>query len=114
MLVCPYQKRKYLPNEELNVMMSNNGVSTVCSLNLLGVKIDHNFTWQAHINDIQKRIASNIGLLYRIHMFLDNASMILFYNAHILPLIDYCINIWGHAAYVHIDRYKFFRIEWQG
>ena len=30
--------------------------------------------------------------------------MILFYHAHFLPVIDYCINIWGHAAEVHIKK----------
>ena len=62
-------------------MMLNNEIQTVDSMKLLGVYVDHNLRWQNHINSIQKRLVSLIGLLYRIRPFLDKASMLLFYNA---------------------------------
>ena len=43
--------------------------------------------------NIPKCLVSRTGLLYRICLVLNKATMILFYNAHILPLIDYCINM---------------------
>ena len=103
-LVCPYQKYVHLPDRNMNVTLLNTELATVDSLKLLGINIDNNLSWQTHIDIVQKRLVSLIGLMYRIRMFLDEKNMILFYHAHFLPVIDYCINIWGHAAKVHIKK----------
>ena len=103
-LVCPYQKCVHLPDRNMNVTLLNTELATVDSLKLLGINIDNNLSWQTHIDIVQKRLVSLIGLMYRIRMFLDEKNMILFYHAHFLPVIDYCINIWGHAAEVHIKK----------
>ena len=29
---------------------------------------------------------------------------ILLYISHILPLVDYCINVWGHCSNCHLER----------
>ena len=104
MLICNHQKRIHLSEIDLNIMMLNNEIQTVDSIKLLGVYVDHNLRWQNHINSIQKRLVSLIGLLYRIRPFLDKASMLLFYNAYVLPVLDYCISIWGHSAEIHMHK----------
>ena len=45
-----------------------------------------------------------VGLLYRIRPFVDRKCLILFYISFILPLLDYCLNIWFSAANVHIQK----------
>ena len=95
-------------DRNMNVTLLNTELATDDSLKLLGINIDNNLSWQTHIDIVQKRLVS---LMCRIRMFLDEKNMILFYHAHFLTVIDYCINIWGHAAEVHIKRFKCCKIE---
>ena len=95
-LVCP--KRVHLPDRNMNVTLLNTELATDDSLKLLVINIDNSLSWQTRIDTEQKRLVSLIGLMCRISMFLDEKNMILFYHAHFLPVIDYFINIWGHAA----------------
>ena len=111
MLICSHQKRIHLSEIDQNIMMLNNEIQTVDSMKLLGVYVDHNLSWQNHINSIQKRLVSLIGLLYIIGPFLDKASMLLFYNAYVLPVLDYCISIWGHSAEYTCINYRFCKTE---
>ena len=55
----------------MNVTLLNTELATVDSLKLLGINIDNNLSWQTHIDIVQKRLVSLIGLMYRIRMFLD-------------------------------------------
>jgi hypothetical protein len=50
---------------------------------------------------IQKTIRkcnSQLYLLLRIKQYLDLQSRKLFFNAYILPHLDYCCTIWGHCS----------------
>ena len=38
------------------------------------------------------------GLLWRIKEFLPEATRLLFYNSYFVPLMDYCINVWGQSS----------------
>ena len=42
--------------------------------------------------------------MYRLRPFLNRQMLCMFYNAYILPHIDYCINIYGHACDTHIKK----------
>ena len=59
---------------------------------MLGGHIDNSLSWSFHIDSTLKKCNSLLFLLNRIKQYLK-----LFYNAYILPHLDYCCSIWGNA-----------------
>ena len=104
MLVCSHQKRASLLTDRIVLSYNNNTLTQVEEVKVLGLTIDQNLTWKPHIEKTCNKISKLIGLLYRIRPFIDKNCMILYYNSFILPLIDYCLNLWFDAGNVHVHR----------
>ena len=64
---------------------------------LLGVHINSSLTWTSHIEATLKKCNSLLFLLNRIKQYLNVPTRKLFYNAYILPHLEYCCSIWGDA-----------------
>ena len=56
----------------------------------LGVHIDGNLSWECHINEISKKIASGISANKRIGYFLPFEILLNVYNSLVQPHFDYC------------------------
>ena len=67
-------------------------VSTVKSL---GVHIDENLTWECHINELSKKIASGISAIKRIRYLVPYKTLLSVYNSLVQPHFDYCSLVWG-------------------
>ena len=66
---------------------------------LLGVHINNSLNWSFHIEieSTLKKCNSLLFLLNRIKQYLNVPTRKLFYNAYILPHLDYCCSIWGNS-----------------
>ena len=64
---------------------------------LLGVHINNSLSWSTHIDSTLKKCNSLLFLLNRIKKYLNIPTRKLFYNAYILPHLDYCCSVWGNA-----------------
>ena len=64
---------------------------------LLGVHINNSLSWSTHIESTLKKCNSLLFLLNRIKKYLNIPTRKLFYNAYILPHLDYCCSVWGNA-----------------
>lgn len=62
---------------------------------LLGVIVDSSLSWCPHIEQTLKKCNTQLYLLSRIKQYLSIPVRKLFYNAYILPHLDYCCTIWG-------------------
>ena len=49
-------------------------------------------------------ISSKLALLRRIKRYLPIEYRKLFYNAYILPSLDYCLTIWGNTSKTQVER----------
>ena len=63
---------------------------------LLGVYIDSNLSWSQQVEATIKKCNSLLYLLNRIKCYLSIPIRKLFFNAYILPHIDYCCTVWGN------------------
>ena len=63
----------------------------------LGVYIDQNLTWNAHIEHISKKIASCIGILKKNRSFVPFETLLCIYNALVQPHFNYCSVVWGNC-----------------
>ena len=64
----------------------------------LGVLIDGNLSWECHINEISKKIASGISAIKRIRYFLPFEILLNAYNSLVQPHFDYCNVVWGNCS----------------
>ena len=64
----------------------------------LGVHIDGNLSWECHINEISKEIASGVSAIKRIRYFLSFEILLNVYNSLVQPHFDYCNVVWGNCS----------------
>ena len=70
-------------------------VSTVKSL---GVHIDENLTWECHINQLSKKIASGISAIKRIRYSVPYKTLLSICNSLVQPHLDYYSSVWGSCS----------------
>ena len=68
----------------------------ICSVQL--VSIDRNLSWEYHINEISKKIASGISAIKRIRYFLPFEILQNVYSSLVQPHFDYCNVVWGNCS----------------
>ena len=88
----------------LSLEINNEIIENSKSEKLLGVFIDQNLDFDKHIDYVCKNVSSKIGLLNKIKKFLPLHTRKLYYNAYILPVIDYCLTVWGSAPKFQLER----------
>ena len=72
---------------------------------VLGVNLDSLLHFSDHINYVCRKLSSLSGLLWRIREFVLEKKQT-YYNSYCLPLMDYCINIWGHCNKTQLEIIK--------
>ena len=70
-------------------------IERVNQFNFLGLTIDENLNWHAHIQKISNRISRALGVLSRVKRFLPKHILRLLYNSLILPHLQYSVLAWG-------------------
>ena len=64
---------------------------------LPGIHVDNTLSWAIQVESTIKKCNSLLHLLNRIKQFLSVPVRKMFYNAYILPHLDYCCTIWGNT-----------------
>ena len=60
----------------------------------LGLIIDENLSWRAHIHEFSKKVSSSIGAFKRVRPFVSMYTAIKIYKGLIEPHFDYCSTVW--------------------
>ncbi|KXJ26086.1 putative RNA-directed DNA polymerase from transposon BS [Exaiptasia diaphana] len=81
--------------EELSITLKDSKLDNVCEHNLLGVKIDNKLSYDAHIDDLAKKLAKRIGLLRHVRSYLKQGQREIYYNTVIKPTLLYGSDIWS-------------------
>ena len=64
----------------------------------LGVHIDENLSWNMHIHEIAKKIASGTGGLKHIGLFVPTKTLHTIFNSLVQPHINYCCVVWDNRC----------------
>ena len=67
-------------------------------LNFLGLQLDSQMTWQAHINALAGKINRSLGILNRLKHYLPLNIKKLMYNSLVLSHLNYGILLWGFTG----------------
>ena len=100
MVVAVRQKQQIKPLT-LNLAIENHTIKQVAEHRLLGVTIDEQLKWKAHIKNVCKNVSRNVYLLSKLKGFVDIDARKMFFNAHIKSHIDYCSTTWDGSGEVH-------------
>ena len=68
----------------------------------LGVTIDENLNFKAHIDNVNTKVSRLAGILYRIKNNLTLTARKTFYNSFILPYLSYNVINWGNTNETHL------------
>ena len=90
----PHQKKKQFSPQ---LLISNKCLKEETSIQYLGVMLDCNLKWKAHINYLTKKVKRNIGLISKIGYFVDLGTLINLYYSLIYPFLTYSLIAWGHT-----------------
>jgi hypothetical protein len=109
MYISSKHKQNYI--YESNPCISYKTEQIVCSSEekLLGITINNTLSWQSHIDNVLKKCNSLLHLLSRIKLFIFIPERKMFYNAYILPHLDYCCIIYGNCTSFLED--KFIKVQ---
>lgn len=93
-------------NNMPNLTLHLNGaqISRSDSIKYLGVTIDENLKWKNHITKTCNTLRRNIGIIARAKFMLDKKTLLLLYNALILPYLSYNALIWGSNFQTNLTR----------
>ena len=76
----------------------------------VGLIIDENLSWKAHIHEISKKVSSGIGALKRVRPFVSMYTAIKIYKGLIEPHFDYCSAVWDGLTQELIEKLQNFKI----
>ena len=68
----------------------------------LGVKIDVNLSFSAHIDYICSKLSRTVGIIYRLKELVPKMVKISLYNTLFYPLLTYNILVWGSTTNNHL------------
>jgi len=86
------------------IEINGSEIKKVTSLKHLGVYIDQNLNWDAHIDSICKKVGKSIYGLKQVRDFVPVDTLIIMYKALIQPTFDYCDLVWSNLNKGLADR----------
>ncbi|MCG8048030.1 MAG: reverse transcriptase domain-containing protein, partial [Candidatus Thiodiazotropha endolucinida] len=97
-------RQKLNDSRPLNLIVDTIHIENVSKQKLLGIFIDANLTWSAHIDYLCSTISSKISLLRQLAVYVPTEVLKLFYQGYIIPLLDYGCVTWGTTSATNIER----------
>ena len=94
MVISSRQKLQHLNDYTMNIHIDGVPINQSNQSKSLGLIIDENRSWKAHIHEISKKVCSGIGALKRVRPFVSMHTAIKIYKGPIEPHFDYCSAVW--------------------
>ena len=88
----------------LNLFVEDQAIRQVKEHRHLGVIIDNELKWEAHINSLSKSVARNVYLLSRLRHVTSPEACYFFFNSHIMSKINYISNVWDCCSEIHMKK----------
>ena len=103
MVVTTRQKHQ-LETLSLKLYVNSSKIDQVKEHRVLGIVLDQELKWEAHIRSLCKKLARNLYLLSKLSLYASKEALLIFYHAHIISHINYASSIWDGAAEVHLKK----------
>ena len=88
-------KKPYLPQNLPEIFINNTVIKRHYVTKFLGVFLDENITWKAHIDYISTKISKSIGILYKSRKYLCKKDLTQLYYSFVHTYLNYANIAWG-------------------
>ena len=85
----------FLSCRDENVKMANTIISPTKSVKYLGVHLDKNLTFKAHVRSVIGKLAKHVSVIMRLRNFCISSIVIRYYNIYMKPIIQYGLLVHG-------------------
>ena len=102
MLIGTKAKLRHFDSVKININGTRLGRVTECKY--LGVTLDENLSWKAHINQVRNKSLGSLYLLKRSRSFIDEKTALLLYKTIIQSHFDYCSITWMNGNLCDLQR----------
>ena len=99
-----HTRQKRVNIDDISIVIDGKTIPFTTNTKFLGINIDNNLTWKAHINHITTKISKGVGVLSRLSKELPYNVLILIYNTILLPYLTYCCITWGFTYQTYINK----------
>ena len=93
MVIFKSKQKKF--EGDLKIKLCGKRLYPTESLKYLGVKIDTNFIWQYHVNDLSIKLSKANGLLFKMRKYVSFKKLRSIYFAIFDPYLSYCCLVWA-------------------
>ena len=98
-----HRNRRKLPDNIPDVFLNNSILDRLSSTRYLGVYLDDNLNWSAHVGYVSRKLSRYVPVIFKVRQCLTRKSLKLLYNSLIYPHLIYCNTVWGSARNSHIS-----------
>ena len=84
--------------QDVQLTYNNNIIEKVDEFKYLGVKLDSNLSWSAHVDYMCKNVSKRTGIIKRMKHFLPNQTIVMLSNALVIPHFDYGSTVWSNFS----------------
>ena len=103
-MVITTRQKHQLETLSLKLSVNSSNIEQVKEHRVLGIILDQEMKWEAHIRSLCKKLARNLYLLSKLSSYASRDALLMFYYAHVLSHINYASSIWDGAAEVHLKK----------
>lgn len=91
-------------SSKFTISLCGQNLKCVKSVKFLGVIIDEDLSWDAHIDHLANTLNSSIVIIKRIRKFIPSVEYRKLYDALFASHLTYCISCWGGVANYKLSR----------
>ena len=96
--------KKRIDLTNFTIIMNDLPLERVTSERFLGVILDQNLSWNAHITKLASKISMNSGIIFKLKGIVPQKVLMMLYNSFIQSHLNYCSSIWGLGSHSSISR----------
>ena len=98
-----FRSRYKKTDGDIELKIGGSVIERVLCTKFIGVLLDEKLLWDRHVQFIKPKISKGIGILCKARKVLNEQILITLYNSIIYPYLNYCVEVWGSAASVHVS-----------
>ena len=88
----------------LDIKILENILTKVSTVKFLGVTLDENLTFKAHVNKVTSNISKSVGVVRRLHCQLHANVMVKLYYSLVYSHLTYALLAWGRSGVLMLLR----------
>ena len=90
--------------QNIELKIDGHAIDQTFTTKFLGVLIDSQLSWKAHINYISGKIAKGIGIILKARKLFDSETLTTLYYSFIYPYLQYCNHVWGNTHVTYLQK----------